>query len=116
MQGPTLEQKVATLRAQLSLGAGPIAEVAARAVSTLGIESQVKGLNLVEKVDKCLEQVLPRAEASMAAGPGFPTTAPVASAVAVAAPVPWQTQGATTQPYAQPVAQQTMQRETVMRP
>jgi hypothetical protein len=62
----TLQQKAETLRAQLGLDAGlPIADIVVQAISQLGLESEVKALTMVEKVDRCLTQVMPTVKAQL---------------------------------------------------
>ena len=64
LQPAALHGKVEVLRTQLKIDAGlSVADAVAHAVGKLGLESEVKGLNLVEKADKCLSQVLPTAAA-----------------------------------------------------
>jgi hypothetical protein len=85
----TLQQKAVALSAQLGLDAQlPVAETVAQAVAKLGLlEDEVKDLNLVERANKCLQQVLPTAHgvavasatattnAAMPAARAFTTTA-----------------------------------------
>jgi hypothetical protein len=64
----TLEQKAVVLSAQLGLDAQlTVAETVAQAVKNLGLEDEVKDLNLVERANKCLQQVLPTAHGAATA-------------------------------------------------
>merc|ERR1740117_369974 len=54
----TLQQKVETLRTQLNLASGQtLAETIASGVQTIGLEAEVKSLNMLQTVDACLQTI-----------------------------------------------------------
>ena len=56
----TLQQKVETLRTQLNLASGQtLAETIASGVQTIGLEAEVKSLNMLQTVDACLQNPNP---------------------------------------------------------
>ena len=81
-QEATLQAKADVLRSQLKLDAAlPIAEVIEQAATSLGLESEMEGLKLVEKASKCLSQVLPKATVTP-----MVSTAPTAIAQPISQP------------------------------
>ena len=66
----TLQQKVETLRSQLNLASGQtLAETIAKGVQTIGLEADVKSLNMLQTVDACLQTIgaAPATEPAVAA-------------------------------------------------
>ena len=66
----TLQQKVETLRTQLNLASGQtLAETIASGVQTIGLEADVKSLNMLQTVDACLQTIgaAPATEPAVAA-------------------------------------------------
>jgi len=66
----TLQQKVETLRSQLNLASGQtLAETIAQGVQTIGLEQDVKSLNMLQTVDACLQTIgaAPATEPAVAA-------------------------------------------------
>lgn len=66
----TLQQKVETLRSQLNLASGQtLAETIATGVQTIGLEADVKSLNMLQTVDACLQTIgaAPATEPAVAA-------------------------------------------------
>merc|ERR1719162_1215730 len=66
------QQKVETLRSQLNLASGQtLAETIASGVQTIGLEAEVKSLNMLQTVDACLQTIgaAPATEAPPAVAP-----------------------------------------------
>lgn len=55
---PTLQQKVETMRDQLNLASGQtLAQTIAKGVEAIGLEEEVKSLNMLQTVDACLQMI-----------------------------------------------------------